>query len=352
MPILESLATAVPEHRVPQSAVRDLAAEKLEQLAPELLEYLDVFDSSGIEGRNFARPLDWFLEPRGWTERNRAYAEVAREVGGAAARRALDEAGVPPSAVDGIIFVSTTGIATPSLDARLANDLGLRSDVSRTPVWGLGCGGGVAGLGLAEDLARAHPDKRYLLVSLELCSLQFMLDDLSTRAFVAAVIFGDGAAAAVVRGDQLEGATTLGRIKAHGSHLWPGSENVMGWNVEENGLGVVFSRRIPDLVERDFAPIARAFLKEHDVVSVDARLDFHPGGRKVIDAYAAALKAPRACFDTASTVLRNQGNMSSPTVLFVLKESLERRALKQGEASFLAALGPGFAAELALIEGC
>ncbi len=351
MPVLEAIATAVPQHETPQRAVRDLAADKLKELAPDLLPYLDVFDTAGIERRYLSAPLDWFLETHGWGERNALYTRVGLDVAEDAARRALVDADLPPDAVDGVIFVSSTGIATPSLDARLVNRLGLRSDVMRVPVWGLGCAGGVAGLGLAADLARAHPSKRFLTVSLELCSTQFMLTDMSTRAFVAAVLFGDGAAAAVVRGDALAGATALGRVGARASHAWKDSEDVMGWTVEDEGLAVVFSRRIPSLVANDFAPVVHDFLKRENDGAPPSRYDFHPGGRKVIDAYESALSLGGDALATSRAVLREYGNMSSPTVLFVLKESLARRPLAAGERSLIAALGPGFAAELALVEG-
>src|SRR5438067_7459071 len=201
VPVIEAVSTAVPGPPVPQSAMRAKAEEVLSALAPELVEKLSIFDATGIRARHFSRPLEWYLEPHGWAERSAAYVEVGLDLLETATRRALDRARLPVDAIDGVVLVSTTGIATPSLDARLANRIGLREDVTRLPVWGLGCAGGVAGVRIARDLAKASPEKRYLVLSLELCSLAFNLNDMSVRAFIATTLFSDGAAACLVRGD-------------------------------------------------------------------------------------------------------------------------------------------------------
>lgn len=345
MPLLESLGTAVPGQRVPQSAVKAKAAEVVQAVAPQLSQYLDVFDSTGIKNRYFLRPLDWYLEPHGWKERSEIYREDGLALVEEAARAALSGAGLGAEAVDGIVFVSTTGISTPSLDARLVNRIGLRADIQRVPVWGLGCAAGVAGLALAADLARAHPRRRYLVLSLELCSLAFHLGDLDIRSFVAATLFGDGAAAALVRGDAADGPT-LAQMGRASSHEWKSSEDVMGWNVLDEGLSVVFSRRIPEIVERELKPIVS---KHVDGPGPD-RYVFHPGGTKVLLAYEKALGLDPSHLETSRRVLRDFGNMSSPTVLFVLRESLRNR-LKSGESALLGALGPGFASELLTLTG-
>lgn len=348
MPVLEALGTAVPAHRTPQREVKAKAAHVLGELAPELVEKLDVFDHTGIEDRYFVRPMDWYLEHHGWGERNAVFAEEGVALLETATRQALERASLRPADVDGVVLVTTTGIATPSLDARLANCIGLPAHAQRVPVWGLGCAGGVAGWNLAGDLARAHPRKRFLLLSLELCSLAFNLTDMSVRAFVATTLFADGCAAAIVRGDELRGAS-LGRLRPGLSHQWPDSENVMGWDVLDEGLRVVFSRRIPDVIREGFSPVVEAYLKR-EAVAPD-RLVLHPGGTKVLEAYEAALGRPASAFATSRDVLRRFGNMSSPTALFALDASLRQRALAPGETALLAALGPGFTAEVGLLEG-
>lgn len=349
MPLLESVGTAVHGPPVPQSDVRRKAEEVLAVLAPDLLPKMDVFEHTGIRKRHLVRPIEWFLDPHGWEERAAIYRDVGLEVMEHATRAALTDAGVRASEVDGVVFVSTTGLATPSLDARLANRVGFRSDVMRVPVWGLGCVGGVAGLNVAADLARAHPAKRFLLVSMELCSLAFNLSDMSVRAFIANTLFADGCAAVLVRGAEASGAPPLARIAPGASHQWPDTEAVMGWDVTDEGLRVVFSRKIPDIVANDLRPVVERYLKAQGA-SPD-RYVFHPGGTKVIEAYEQALGLAPDALETARWALREYGNMSSPTVFFALQESLRRGALAPGEQALLAALGPGFTAGLSLLEG-
>lgn len=346
MPSIEAIATSVPPFVVPQREVRLVAEDLLREMAPDLLPKLSVFDTAGIDRRNLVRPLSWFLEPHGWAERARIFRETGLAMMEEATLGALREAGLPPDAIDGIVLVTTTGLSAPSLEALLLDRIGFPRDVQRVPVWGLGCAGGLAGLAVAADLARAHPDRRYLLLSLELCSLNFDLGDMSVRAFVANTLFADGCAAVLVRGDAIDGPA-VARVVAESRHTWPRSAEVMGWDIQDEGFRVVFDKRIPQIVERDLAPIMRAFLKEH---AVDApRFVMHPGGTKVLDAYATALGEAPDAFALSREVLREHGNMSSPTVFFVLQREL-RRGGKIGEALVAAALGPGFSADLALLE--
>ena len=348
MPLLEAIGTAVPGPAVLQSDVRRKAEEVFAALAPELLDKMEVFETTGIRKRHFVRPLEWFLEPHGWAERAALYREVGLDVLEQATRTALARAGVAPAEVDGVVLVSTTGISTPSLDARLVDRLGLRADVERVPVWGLGCAGGVAGLNIVADLARANPEKRYLFLTLELCSLAFDLSDLSVRAFVANTLFADGCAALLVRGDARPGPAPLAHIRRGASHQWPASEGVMGWDVTDDGLRVVFSRKIPEIVAQDLAPVVEAYVKREG--APPDRYVFHPGGTKVIEAYQRALGVRAEQLDTARRALAEYGNMSSPTVFFALEDSL-RAPLRPGETALLAALGPGFTAALAMLEG-
>jgi alkylresorcinol/alkylpyrone synthase len=348
VPVLEALGTAVPGAPIPQAALRAKAEEVLAVLAPELLDKLSVFETVGIDTRHFVRPIEWYLEPHGWGERNAVYADVGTKLLEEATRRALADARLPPEAIDGVVLVSTTGISTPSLDARLANRIGLRPDVARVPVFGLGCAGGVGGLRIASDLARANPEERYLLLSLELCSLAFNLTDMSVRAFVATTLFADGCAAALVRGDACEGRT-LARVGAGAAHQWRDTEDVMGWDVLDEGLRVVFSRRIPEITRHQLRPVVERLAKSSG--ATPTRYVFHPGGTKVLEAYEEGLGLDPRALDSARRVLRAFGNMSSPSVLFVLQEALRERAMRADDVALLAALGPGFSAELMLLHG-
>jgi alkylresorcinol/alkylpyrone synthase len=349
MPLLEALGTAVPGPAIPQSDVRRKAEEVLAVLAPELLDKMEVFDHTGIRKRHFVRPLDWFLGSHGWEERSAIYRDVGLAIMEEATRAALARGGLAPEDVDGIVLVSTTGLATPSLDARLVNRLGMRSDVERVPVWGLGCAGGVAGLNLAADLARANPEKRYLLLSMELCSLSFNLSDMSVRAFIANTLFADGCAAVLIRGDDVrDGPAPLARIRRGAWHQWPESESVMGWDVTDEGLRVVFSRKIPEIVAGELRPFVEAYVKRE--AAPPGRYVFHPGGTKVLEAYEKALALAPHALDTARRALAEYGNMSSPTVFFALADSLSQ-PLAPGETALLAALGPGFTGALAMLEG-
>lgn len=316
-----------------------------------------VFESTGIARRHFAQPLPWFAERHTFGESNQVYVERGLELAAQAVERTLARANAAPSSIDHVVFVSSTGIATPSLDARLVARVGFRHDVRRTPIWGLGCAGGVAGLARAREFAVADPDAHVLLVALELCSLTFQRGDRTRRNIVAASLFADGAAAALVCGHRTPAGRTAGaapalELVASRSTMLPDSLDVMGWDVDEHGLHVVFSRDIPSIVQGWAGPVVREFLAGHALTT--GTLDHvvaHPGGPKVLAAYAAALGMPLARFAHAAEVLRTCGNMSSPTCLFVLERALASGDVAAGDHVLIAALGPGFASELVLARG-
>lgn len=356
MPNVHPVATALPPHRFRQRDLRDVAEAALPD-SPGKAALLEVFDHSRIDGRAFAVPLEWLLAPHGFKDRTQAFLDAGLPMVEEAARGALENAGLRPHDLDGVVYVCTTGLATPSLDARLANRLGLRSGILRLPLWGLGCGGGVAGLSRAADLAQARPGGHVLVVALELCSLAFDVQRAmggsgagpDKKAMVAASLFADGCAAAVVSGDAAGGGAGL-RFAGAASHLFPDTERVMGWDVEDHNLDVVLSPRIPDIVRSSMAAVAAPFLDAH----ADGRPDewiLHPGGAKVVDAYREAMRLTSHDLRHTETTLRRFGNMSSPTVLFALGEAQGSGALRPGRTALLAALGPGFASEMALVEG-
>ena len=355
-PRLLALATAVPPHTVGQEQAKDFARNLFREVLREDDDrLLAVFDHAGIRSRNVCAPLDWFATDHDFAEKNALYVEHAVRLGGEVASQVMAKAGLGPRDIDHLVFVSSTGIAAPTVDARLANALGLRSDFRRTPIWGLGCAGGAAGLARAREFALADPGARVLLIALELCSLTFQRNDLSKRNLVAASLFGDGAAAALVVADPAPAVRNGHRpldLVASSSTFWLDTLDVMGWDVDGAGLHVIFARDIPTIVRERVRPGLSEFLGRYDLTldSLD-HLVAHPGGMKVLAAYQEALALKPEALGHARAVLRDHGNMSSPTCLFVLQRFLETQAIGAGETAVLSALGPGFCAEYVLLRG-
>ncbi|GAB2175826.1 type III polyketide synthase [Dongia sp. agr-C8] len=347
-PTLLSVATAVPKHRLHQGEVAAIAPRLFDRQRSEIDRLMPVFDNAGIGTRYSCVPIDWYLQPHGWRERNQLYLDNAVELLTEAAEKALAEAGRTPKDIAAVVVASTTGIATPSLDALLLNRLGLPPHILRLPIFGLGCAGGVLGLGHAVALARGldHDDHGgdVLFLAVELCALTFRQGDLSKSNIVAAALFGDGASAMVIGRPGSNGL----RFGPSGSHTWPDSLDVMGWHVEDDGLGVLFSRDIPSLVRDDLRPVADEFLSRFDLTRRDiAGFVCHPGGVKVLDALEEAFDLEAGAMQEARDVLREHGNMSAVTVLFVLQRML-RRGLAGRQ--LMTALGPGFTAGFQILE--
>ena len=338
-PRLQSVATAVPPHDLPQDVVAIAARRVLGPRYPAFERLSATFTTSGVERRQSVVPLEWFERDQDWESRNRAYLDGASLLFEAAAERALDRAKWRAEDVDVVVTVSSTGIATPTLEARASQALGFRPDVSRVPLFGLGCAGGVTGLSHAASFARARPGARVLLVSVEACTLSFRADRLEKADIIATVLFGDGAGAACISTDADGPALGTGV-----EHTWPGTLDIMGWNVDRNALGVVFDRSIPAFVSDHFQVAAADALRASGIARSDlVRPICHPGGAKVVQAIEGALGLEAGELDIERDVLRNHGNMSAPTVLFVLERLLARETLPDGP-HVLAALGPGFTA--------
>jgi alkylresorcinol/alkylpyrone synthase len=334
---LHGLATALPPYELPQTLARDTAREILGDRYPAFERLAPTFESAGIDKRFSVVPLDWFPTPHGWEERHKAYLHGAREMFRDAATKALAEASWQAHDIDTIITVSSTGIATPTLEAQVHTEVGFAETVNRVPVFGLGCAGGVTGLALAADLARARPGSKILLVVVEACSVSFRSDRLQKSDIIATVLFGDGAAAACISTDGSNVSLGKGVQK-----LWPDTLQIMGWDVDDTGLGVVFDRSIPDFVSTEFKSavdlaLAMSGLKWAEI----DRLVCHPGGAKVIAAIEDTLDLPEGRLDAERETLRNCGNMSAPTALFVLDRVLQTGAKGQ---MMTCALGPGFTA--------
>ena len=338
-PTVLSVGTANPAFVVLQAQTKDFARSFFAGSLRALDRLLGAFDNTRIDSRQLVRPLSWYAEPHPFHEKNAVYCEAALELSARAATQALARARLAPADVDAIVFVSTTGVSTPSIDGALIERLGLRRDTVRLPVWGLGCAGGASGLARAAELVQAR-GKPVLLVATEICSATFVHGDRTKANLIATALFGDGSAAAVLAPSE-RGLAVTGSV----SHLLEDSEDVMGWTVVEQGLRVRFARSIPAIV-RSVVPN----LRERAAAQVDLRPEdfgrfvLHPGGAKVLEAYEEALGASALQLADAYAVLREHGNMSAPTVLYVL-ERLLAAPPQRAEPVLLLGLGPGFSAE-------
>ena len=339
---LLALATAEPPHVLEQSAVAEFARRVYAKPFARYPKLADVFVNAGIERRFSVRPLEWFDAPHDWTERTKAYLDGASALFVQAAQAALDRAGLRACDIDVIVTVSSTGIATPSLEARVGAQLGFKSSAARVPVFGLGCAGGVSGLSIGARLARAVPGENVLVVVVELCTLAFRSDRSAKADVISSALFGDGAAAVVLRAENVDAALQIG---AAAEHTWPNTLDIMGWTVDPVGFGVILSRSLPRFVEERLAAPARRFVNAAKLIA--PQFICHPGGAKVLDAIESALELQKGTLRDEREVLRGHGNMSAPSVLFVLE-----RALKRGlrGSAVLSALGPGFTASFLALE--
>lgn len=304
-----------------------------------------------VRGRHLALPVEAYHAPSTFAEKNRRWSACAVDLGERACRAALERAGLSPRDVDHIVFVTVTGISTPSVDARLTNRLGFRSDIKRTPIFGLGCVAGVAGLARAVDSLRAFPAHTALLLSVELCSLTLQRDDTSAANVIAAQLFADGAAAVVARGGRAPGRTGAARVIATQAVFYPDTEQVMGWDIVDSGFRVVLSAGVPTLVREHVRRDVDAFLARHGLSRGDVRhWIVHTGGPKVLEAIAESLELPEGALERSWRSLREIGNVSSASVLFVLRDFLEQPSARPGDHGVMMALGPGFCSEMALLR--
>ena len=333
-----ALGTAVPAHRITQNQVLSILADAKGSALP--LRMAEILGNTGIEQRHIAMPPEYYFGARSWANRSLVYERMAAELFEEAATKALERAGLTAQDIGQIVFVSTTGTMTPSLPSRMIAAMGFGRDTRCVPLFGYGCAGGVMGLGVAADLFRAAPDRPVLLVSLELCSTAYDHSRFDKKDMVALALFADGCAAAVM------GARDGPELTAFVSHVWPDTLDMMGWEIGDTGFDLVLARDIPAFVTTEFAPVCDAFLADQRLARTDiAEPACHPGGGRVVDALADYFGG-----DLAATrkVLRNNGNMSSPTVLFVLEELLAAGPITK--PTLATALGPGFIGAMGLLR--
>lgn len=346
---IAAVGRALPPHYYDQDTLLEALRRKWNgrYFNPERLERLH--RNVLVGGRHLALPIEEYDRLSTWGQANDAWIRVAQEVGGQAVLDALDRSGIPASDLGAILFVTVTGVATPSIDARLINRLGLPPQIKRMPIFGLGCVAGAAGIARAADYVRAYPDQVALLLSVELCSLTIQEEDLSIPNLIATGLFGDGAAAVLVVGD--ERGEPGPRIVDTRSIFYPDSEKVMGWDISESGFRIVLSSDVPQVVRDFLRRDVDAFLAEHGLTRADiASWVCHPGGPKVLEAMQEALELPEGALDVTWDSLRRVGNLSSTSVLLVLAETLEHHRPAPGSWGMLLAMGPGFCSELVLIQ--
>ncbi|MCE9595422.1 MAG: type III polyketide synthase [Planctomycetes bacterium] len=348
---IASVASALPVHRYEQSVLAAFAREHVWNDQPEVARRIEsFFTNTRVETRHLALPLERYASMRTFGEFNDAWIGAATDLGEQAVRTALDRAGLAPRDVDALVFSTVTGVASPSIDARLVNRLGLRPDVKRMPMFGLGCVAGASALSRAADLVAGPRVENVVVLTIELCSLTVQREDRSVANLIASGLFGDGAAAAVVVGERSR-ARPGPRIVATRSVFYPDTEHVMGWHIGERGFGIVLSPAVPTVAREHIGEDVDAFLDAQGLARRDiAAWICHPGGPKVLEAVRDALALDDRDVELSWRSLARVGNLSSASVLFVLEATLAERPPAKGSRGVLLAMGPGFCSELVLLE--
>jgi alkylresorcinol/alkylpyrone synthase len=346
---IAGVASAFPRHYFRQEAV----AEELKSYWADQLENPAVLHRMltrvGVEGRHFVQPLESYKSLDTWGKNNDAWIENAEELAEQALCKAMTRAGYDLDSLGAIFFVSVTGICSPSIDARLVNRMKLPRDIKRVPIFGLGCVAGAAGIARAADYVRAFPKDVAAVVSVELCSLTWQREDLSVAHIIASALFGDGASAVVVAGSEVKSSGP--QVVATRSSFYPDTEEMMGWKISEKGFNLVLSPGVPDLVQRRLGKDVDEFLADNGLKRENiASWIMHTGGPKILEATESALGLTNGELQPSWDCLKRVGNLSSASVLVVLEEHIAKYKPAPGQYSLLAAMGPGFCAELVLLK--
>jgi alkylresorcinol/alkylpyrone synthase len=356
LPRIAAVETVNPPHKLSQKETMEFARNLFKDAFSDIERLLKVFQNGEISSRYFVMPIEWFKEKRSFQEKNDLYIDFATNLGAECIEKVMGTSEspiIPYENIDAIFFISSSGISTPSIEARIMNVLPFSPHTKRIPIWGLGCAGGASGFSRAFDYCKAYPKSNVLVLSVELCSLTFQHEDLSKSNLVGTSLFADGVACALICGDEsdVSMSTALSPyITDTMSTLKPHSEDVMGWELKDTGLYVVFSRDIPNVIRTWLKPNVDEFLNRNHLTSEQIKhFIAHPGGKKVLQAYVEALGLPLSKTDISRDVLMSNGNMSSATVFYVLKKFMETEQ-NEGDLGIMAALGPGFSSELLLVE--
>lgn len=349
-PLVRAVSKIDMPNRVKQKEVKEYARKLFKPSFPQVERIMSVFDNTGIINRNFCKSINYYLDSHTYQEFNRDYIETALEYSVEAIEKCISLAKIDKDQITDIIFVSTTGLATPSMDALIINKMRLNQNTSRIPVFGLGCAGGVAGLSKASILAKANPDAVVLLVVVELCSLTFLKSDFSKSNFIGSSLFSDGVAACLIMGanHKLDQPNKIQYISSQ-SKLYYDSLDVMGWEFQEQGFKVLFSQDIPTIISKNIYEDVISFLKKNNLELSDIKnFIFHPGGKKVLTAYEEALPVEGDFLKNTREVMNEYGNMSAATVIYVLERFMQR-GFENGYGLMLS-MGPGFSSEMVLLK--
>lgn len=357
---IASVGLADLPYKLSQDETAKFAKELFQAEFKDIDRLLNVFANGQIDKRQFAKPIEWFQKEHSFSEKNDTYIDCAVKYSKEAIEKCMTsqdflQKPINYNEIDALFFISTTGLSTPSIDAKLMNHLPFSPHMKRIPIWGLGCAGGAAGVSRAYDYCLAYPDAKVLVVSLELCSLTFQHGDMSKSNLIGTSLFADGAACALIVGEAVNltehiSHSSLPSIKGVQSTLMPDSEDVMGWDIKNEGLYVVFSKDIPTIIKDWLKPNVEELLQNNQLTFDDITCFVaHPGGKKVIDAYETSLNLKTNQTKITKQILKEYGNMSSATVLYVLERFMKENVI-EGSYGLMTALGPGFSSELVLLQ--
>jgi alkylresorcinol/alkylpyrone synthase len=351
---IASAASAFPKHYYSQRVLLDRLQDYWGDQLKNPLLLARLHRNVTVDGRYLAIPAEQYVDIKTWGQANDIWIKVAQELGEQALCRALQNAGIEPEDLGALLFTTVTGVASPSIDALLINRMGLPAKIRRTPIFGLGCVAGAAGIARASDYVRAYPTQAAALVSVELCSLTLQREDLSVANLISSGLFADGAAAVIVTGKEFASNGTVidgPQILATRSIFYPDTEEMMGWNISEKGFRIILSTEVPTLIRQNLGRDVDAFLADNGHQRSDLKsFVMHTGGPKVLDASADALGLHNGELDASWACLRKVGNLSSASVLCVLEDVMKNRRPAPGTLGLLAAMGPGFCSELLLLR--
>jgi alkylresorcinol/alkylpyrone synthase len=351
LPVISSIGRALPQNCYAQETISTALWNEWGGNNESRARFERLHRSVGVRTRHLALPMEDYRALDSFAKTNDQWIERATELGAEAVESALAQAGLKPIDIDHIFFTTVTGIASPSIDAKLINRMAMRPDIKRTPIFGLGCVGGAAGIARAADYLRAFPTHTALMVSVELCSLTLQLKDKSIANVIASGLFADGAAAVLLRGGARADASSRPRVVASRSMFFHDTEEMMGWRVGDNGFQIVLSAGVPDLVRRNLRAGVDSFLREHGLARGDINHWLaHTGGPKVLEAMEAALELPCCALARSWKSLATVGNLSSASVLFVAADFIDSKTARHGDVGLLLAMGPGFCGELVLLQ--